>query len=178
MSGHQTRTESTTDTWLTPPAITTACGPFDLDPCAAPDPRPWDTAAEHWTERGLARDWHGFVWMNPPFGRAAGEWFAKLAEHGNGIGLCAARTETEWFVENIWSRADALLFLRGRPYFYHPDGTKGASNSGVPICLAAYGPLAVQRITDCGLGGFLVTEWNYTIRYDDWPEKHRKPTGN
>lgn len=41
--------------WLTPPSILTALDPFDLDPCAAPEPRPWPTADRHITrsEDGL-----------------------------------------------------------------------------------------------------------------------------
>ena len=56
--------------WLTPPAIIEPLGPFDLDPCAAPSPRPWPTAARHieLPEDGLTAEWHGRVWCNPPFG--------------------------------------------------------------------------------------------------------------
>lgn len=37
------------NTWLTPPFILEALGEFDLDPCSAPSPRPWDTAKHHYT---------------------------------------------------------------------------------------------------------------------------------
>ena len=37
--------------WLTPKFILDALGPFDLDPCAAPEPRPWNTAAKHIIEK-------------------------------------------------------------------------------------------------------------------------------
>lgn len=153
LSAHQRPHHGATDCWLTPPEIVKALGPFDLDPCAAPEPRPWPTADEHWNEAGLDRPWHGFVWCNPPFGPEAGEWLLRLADHGNGIGLCPARTETRWFVAALWHRASAILFLHGRPHFHHPDGTRGSANSGAPICLAAYGTLAVDRLATCELPG-------------------------
>lgn len=52
-----------TNTWLTPRWIVDALTeevPFDLDPCAAPSPRPWDTAMHHITlpEDGLISPWY------------------------------------------------------------------------------------------------------------------------
>lgn len=160
MSGHQRPVRGATDVWLTPPEILTALGPFDLDPCAAVD-QPWRTAEEQFTihDDGLSKPWHGFVWCNPPFGPEAGKWMAQLANHGNGIGLVAARTETRWFVAHIWSRADAVLFLDGRPHFHHADGQRARSNSGAPIALVGYGALAVYRLAMSGLSGSLVEHW-------------------
>lgn len=156
MSGHQLPVRGATDVWLTPPHIVDAVGPFDLDPCAATD-QPWPTAQTHLTveDDGLLHPWQGLVWMNPPFSDQE-RWFARLAEHGNGIGLCAARTETRWFVAQVWEKADAILFLYGRPHFHHADGTRGRANSGVPIVLVAYGVEAVQRLAECDLRGRLV----------------------
>lgn len=161
LTSHQHQVRGASDVWLTPRHIIDALGPFDLDPCAAPEPRPWPTAGTHYTEAhdGLSREWRGFglVWCNPPFGPRAGVWLERLADHGSGIGLCAARTETSWFVRQVWGRADAILFLHGRPTFCHPDGTPGRNNSGAPICLVGYGVLAVARLANSGLPGTLVS---------------------
>ena len=128
------------ETWLTPPAILAALGPFDLDPCAAPSPRPWPTAARHieLPENGLTAEWAGRVWCNPPYGAEAARWLDKLATHGNGIALVFARTETKMFHEHVWPRADAVLFLRGRIAFCDRTG-KPANSAGAPSCLIAYG---------------------------------------
>lgn len=160
LSGHQRPVRGATDVWLTPPEIVEAVGPFDLDPCAALD-QPWDTAARHYTvvDDGLTQPWDGFVWCNPPFGPAAETWLRRLAEHGNGIGLVPARTETRWFVNEVWAKADAILFLHGRPHFHYPDGRRAKANSGAPIVLAGYGDLAVRRLVNCGLPGSLVPGW-------------------
>lgn len=145
--------------WLTPPEIIEALGPFDLDPCAAPEPRPWPTAARHITlpEDGLRAEWEGRVWCNPPFGSHTAAWLARMAGHGNGIALTFARTDTRMFRQHVWPHTSGVLFLHGRPHFYLPDGTRAKGNSGGPICLIAYGAANGERLRTCGLpGAFLV----------------------
>lgn len=128
------------DEWLTPPEIIKALGKFDLDPCS-PINRPWDTADKHFSiiENGLSNQWIGRVWLNPPYGKESALWLSKLADHGNGIALIFARTETKMFFKQVWNRADALLFLKGRLHFYHVNGEKAKANSGAPSVLIAYG---------------------------------------
>lgn len=82
-------------TWLTPPHIIDALGPFDLDPCCPPT-MPWRTAAQmvHWPNDGLKVDWTGKrVWCNPPYGRDAVPFLRKMAENKTGGGhfayICA-----------------------------------------------------------------------------------------
>jgi len=153
MTSHQPRKAKST-TWLTPPKILEALGVFDLDPCAAPSPRPWDTAAKHieLPECGLSASWSGRVWLNPPFGDEASAWLDKLAAHGNGIALVPARTETQMFFRSVWGRADAVCFVRTRPHFHYPDGARAPFNSGAPICLIAYGAGNVEALERSGLG--------------------------
>lgn len=155
VGGHQRPYRGRTDEWLTPPGILAALGPFDLDPCACPEGRPWPTAALHWTkaEDGLAREWRGRVWLNPPYGPETGRWVRRLADHGDGVALVFARTETEAFHRWCWERASAMLFLRGRLHFCWPDGQRAKFNAGAPSVLVAYGPLNAGRLRDCGLAG-------------------------
>ncbi len=144
--------------WLTPPHILEALGPFDLDPCAAPDPRPWGTAARHYTlpTDGLSEPWEGRVWCNPPYGNEGWTWLSRLADHGDGIGLVFARTDVAGFHSQVWERADAILFLRGRLSFHHRDGSKAAANGGAPSCLVAYGANNVEALASSGMPGKLV----------------------
>jgi hypothetical protein len=149
---HHTRRRSTNDEWITPLPVLQALGPFDLDPCAAAV-RPWDCARENWHSDGLLRPWHGNVWCNPPYGEV-GRWLGRLAQHGNGIALTFARTETRWFFDTIWNRADAVLFLRSpRLLFHYPDGTRAKHNCGAPSVLVAYGNEMCGRLRNCGLAG-------------------------
>jgi len=149
MSGHHTRDETTTDEWLTPPFIVEALGPFDLDPCS-PVVRQWDTAAKHYSmaDDGLWQNWDKgkFIWMNPPYGKHTGDWLERLAEHGNGIALIFARTETSMFFKYVWDAADCVFFIKGRLTFYAVDGTPGKYTSGAPSVLIGYGELATERI--------------------------------
>ncbi|WP_244096412.1 phage N-6-adenine-methyltransferase [Burkholderia dolosa] len=146
------------DEWLTPPEWLTALGEFDLDPCA-PINRPWATAREHFTiaDNGLMREWHGRVWCNPPFGREASKWLKRMADHNNGIALIPARTETAMFYESVWSRADSVCFVRGRPHFHYVDGRRAPFNSGAPICLVAYGRANTIALLHSRLGHVVET---------------------
>lgn len=157
MGGHQSAA-MLTDEWLTPPEVIAALGEFDLDPCSPGDRRPWDTAKCHFdiAADGLRQPWDGRVWLNPPYGRETGDWLDRLADHGNGIALIFARTETDMFFRHVWERADAVLFLRGRLHFHHVDGRRAAANAGAPSCLVAYGERNVAALAGCGLAGQLI----------------------
>lgn len=159
LSGHQSPVMGK-DEWLTPPEIISALGRFDLDPCSPVD-RPWPTADVHYTiqDDGLSKLWTGRVWCNPPFGREAAKWLRRMAQHGNGVALIPARTETAMFFESVWGVAHSVLFLKGRPHFHHVNGERAPFNSGAPICLVAYG--GHQGLPTAGLG-FVVpaTRWH------------------
>lgn len=157
LGSHQ-KTVGETQTWITPRWIIDALGPFDLDPCAA-GLRPWSCATENWTVLGLDREWHGRVWLNPPFDRyQVGKWIWHLARHGCGTALLHARTEAEWF-EPIWDHASAILFLSDRLYFHYPDGRRADANSGAPACLVAFGDRDLEILSTAQIRGYLVTSW-------------------
>lgn len=154
MGSHQS-SKMINEEWLTPPEIIKTLGPFDLDPCS-PVIRPWPTAMNHYTieDDGLLMDWsHQRVWLNPPYGLKATIWLSKLAEHNNGIALIFARTETKMFFDNVWNKADALLFIKGRLYFYKVDGTIAKANAGAPSVLVAYGIENARVLMNCGIEG-------------------------
>lgn len=147
------------DTWLTPLQIISVLGKFDLDPCAAPSPRPWPTAVRHieLPECGIEQPWAGRVFLNPPYGIWIGEWLEKMAMHGNGIALTFARTETAAWQRWVWPFAQALLFIDGRINFRLPDGTDPRKNAGAPSVLIAYTEFDAEVLGSCGISGFLVT---------------------
>ena len=61
---------------------------FDLD-AASTDANALCT--RHYTKEsdGLAQEWRGSVWLNPPYGREIGKWMQKAAESNRGGSLCA-----------------------------------------------------------------------------------------
>lgn len=160
MGSHQSARAIST-VWLTPPHVIDGLGgweSFDLDPCAAPAPQPWRTARHMNTEAmgdGLSLDWDGRVWCNMPYDDVEA-WLDKLARHGNGVALTFARTETEVFHRHIWQRAHGLLFLEGRLFFHHPDGTRAKHNGGAPSVLCAYGAEELDKLAAANLPGQLV----------------------
>lgn len=133
-------TENSKDKWLTPPEIIKALGHFDLDP--------WDTARTHYDVNadGLKLPWFGRVWLNPPYGDQTFIWMKKLVEHGNGIALILARTDTIGFHAEVWPHADALFFYKGRLRFFHVDGTKAGNDPGALSVLVACGADNVSRL--------------------------------
>lgn len=93
---------------------------FTLDPCSTDENA---KCLKHYTvaDNGLAKDWTGeTVFCNPPYGRGVTEWVRKCYLHATGGGtavmLIPARTDTEWFHEYIYGKAE-VRFLRGRVKF-------------------------------------------------------------
>jgi len=150
---HHNSDDKYTDTWLTPPEIIKSVGQFDLDPCAALN-MPWETATTMWTieDDGLSKEWYGRVWCNPPYSDVV-PWFKRMAQHGNGIVLTFARTETAYYHEYVWGVADAIFFFDGRLTFCKENGMKAKNNAGAPSVLIAYGENNAEELRRCKLRG-------------------------
>lgn len=112
---------SRSDLWETPQALfdeLNAEFDFQLDACALPSNA---KCARYFTPviDGLKQPWRGRVWCNPPYGRELGKWVAKAAsaeESDVVVMLLPARTDTRWFHEFIYKRAE-IRFLKGRLKF-------------------------------------------------------------
>lgn len=130
-----------TDEWYTPPHVFEKLDlMFDLDPCSPlSGPLPWIPAQRFFTvaDDGLSSDWEGRVWLNPPYGRDIGRWLQRLADHGNGVALLFARTDTEWF-HRFAPLATRVCFIRKRLEFIDARTLKPADNAGAPSMLLAF----------------------------------------
>lgn len=101
---------------------------FTLDAAALPENA---KCKDYYTPEnsGLDKEWNGSVWCNPPYGRKeTGEWVKKAYdEHLRGCGtivmLLPARTDTRWFHEYIYGKAE-IRFVKGRLKF---GGSKDAA---------------------------------------------------
>ncbi len=137
--------------WWTPPHIFEALGcRFDLDVCAPVGGVPWIPADRSLSieDDGLSVDWTGGVWLNPPYGRQMGEWTRRLRDHGEGVALVFARTDTAWFHEAV-EGSGALCFIKGRLSFIGPSVT--GHNAAAASVLIGYGDYATA-VLDCALG--------------------------
>ena len=119
---------------------------FTLDPCSNGNNA---KVANHFTvqDDGLSQDWSGRVFVNPPYGRAIGDWIAKCHESAKDcecvVALIPSRTDTKWFHEHVLHKA-SILFVKGRLKF-ETDGVPGQS-APFPSLLAVY---------DKGMAGIL-----------------------
>jgi DNA N-6-adenine-methyltransferase (Dam) len=142
------------DDWYTPPEIFDALGlQFDLDPCS-PGPGHWVPAKLVYTKAddGLKQRWRGRVFVNPPFGGRHSHlpWLERFLVHGDGIAICRAYTSADWFHEYA-TRADAMLFPRGKTKFIRPDGSVGKA-PGHGVVLLAMGAECCAALKQSGLG--------------------------
>lgn len=84
----------------------------------------------HYTssDNGLEQDWDGeMVWYNPPYGREIKDWVKKASvSHCNTLLLLPARTDTKWFHEYVYNKANDVIFLKGRLKF-------GGSKNNAPF---------------------------------------------
>ena len=113
---------SKTDLWATPQELFDELDKefhFELDVCATPENA---KCRKFYTKEqdGLAQPWKGRVWCNPPYGREIGQWvrrafFAAVAG-ATVVMLLPARTDTRWFHEYIYGKAEVRL-IRGRLKF-------------------------------------------------------------
>lgn len=118
------------------------------------DVRPYEIAPTCYTkdDDGLAHDWHGVVWMNPPYSRKLLCLFCeKMAAHGNGIALLVNRQDNLLWQQVIFPTAASMIFMRHRVKFLRPDGTTGSPFFG--SCLVAWVHECDRRLRQSGIEG-------------------------
>jgi hypothetical protein len=151
------------DDWWTPKYIFDALDcQFDMD-VAAPMRGPLHVPCDTWIyDHSLVKPWHGFVWMNPPFGGRNGlvPWLDKFAEHGNGIALVPDRTSAPWW-QDLADWAEQIFFINGKVRFIRPDGTQGKSPSvgTTLLALGEKGVSALESAERAGLGARFVRKF-------------------
>lgn len=136
----------TSDDWATPQdyfdKVSARLGPFDLDPCCRPETA---KAPSFLTldDDGLAFDWFGKVWVNPPYSKPK-VWCEKAAkELAAGhveriVMLLPAAVDTHWFHDWVLPFA-RVEFIRGRLRFIGWEGTPIESPKSGNV-LAIYEP--------------------------------------
>jgi hypothetical protein len=138
------------DCLKTPEWVYKALGEFDLDPCASPDTNiaKLNLTLEN-KEDGLAAQWFGFVWCNPPFSQKE-LWAKKMIKHGNGILILPERGSAPWF--GPLAEASGQYFVMGKKINF----IGGSSSNNLGSVLFPFGEEAVKRIAWSGLPGHFV----------------------
>lgn len=133
------------DDCYTPPEIFHAMNiEFEMDVCAPVGGLPWIPARKFLSELddGLTAEWHGSVWMNPPFSKPL-PWVQRFIEHGDGIALVP--TSNGKWMDLLWN-SDASWSLVHKPRFIRPDGTQHERPLPTRIWLVAFGDRHVEAI--------------------------------
>ena len=131
--------------WYTPSkfieAARTVMGSIDLDPASCELAQQTVQAGQYFTidDNGLNKEWHGNVWLNPPYSKeSVGLFAAKLVEEtanlSQAIVLVNNATDTQWFHE-IASVATAICFVRGRIKFNDRNGKPANTPVQGQVCV-------------------------------------------
>lgn len=128
------------DEWYTPSDLVEAVrefmGGIDIDPASCDVAQRVVRASTYYTiaDDGLTKDWHGRLWLNPPYsfplvrnftGRALVQYGYSVTQ---GFILVNNVTEASWF-QLLLSR-HPVCFIRGRVEFWRPDREQVVSNDG------------------------------------------------
>lgn len=130
---------ATSDDYFTPRWVFDALGlTFDLDVAAPPGGVPWVPAAHYLTQEddALSQDWHGRVWMNPPYSNVE-PWWRRFAEHRNGVCLLPL-AKSNW-LNRVFDEADAIAIgpQGGEMHFVRDDRPKPL-RIWFPVLFAAF----------------------------------------
>ncbi len=145
--------------WYTPPAFVeaarTVLGEIDFDPASSQFANQTVKAAAFLTsdDDGLSFDWHGRVWMNPPYsGDLIGKFTQKLAMHFDdgsvteAICLVNNATETNWF-QSLSNFTAAVCFVNKRIRYLDSNGKPANSPlQGQVICYLGKNREKFERI--------------------------------
>lgn len=113
-------------------------GEIDLDPASSEIAQRTVRAGKFFDadKDGLAQDWFGRVWLNPPYAQPLiSEFVSKMVEERCANNVSAAimlthnYTDTSWFHQAA-EIADAICFTRGRIKFVDQGGNECAPTQG------------------------------------------------
>jgi len=139
---HIARSSGSTE-WYTPAEYIEAArevmGTIDLDPASNKEANRTVKADHYFTaeDDGLAQDWYGNMWINPPYQadliiQFADKIASESANFVQAVVLVNNATETRWF-RKIVDVSTAIVFPTGRVNFRRPDGSTGPPLQGQAI---------------------------------------------
>jgi phage N-6-adenine-methyltransferase len=145
-------------------------GAIDLDPATSEQAQRTVRAANYFTEKtdGLKQEWHGRIWLNPPYHRELAPAFIRklVAEIAAGrvtaaIMLTNNCTDTEWFAV-VEAACAAICFTRGRIKFTQPNGTEVLPTQGQAFFYFGTDANSFARVF-CRFGFGMTPAWLYNV---------------
>lgn len=132
--------------WYTPAQYLDAArqvlGGIDLDPASSRMANETVKAAQFYDvgDDGLLQNWHGRVWLNPPYGKGSGLFTSKLVDEYTEQRVTAAVLllnaygfDSTWF-QPLWDHP--ICFTNHRIQFYSPQReTGGPANANIFVYL-------------------------------------------
>ena len=113
----------TSTEWETPTWVFTKLNErfhFDVDVCASASN--WKVLV-HFTKEddALCCEWHGCIWMNPPYDQTT-KWLAKALQEVASrrctvVALLPVRSDSRWWHSYVVGHASELMFVKGRLRF-------------------------------------------------------------
>lgn len=124
---------------------------FDIDVASSHNPHVVECAWKKYTidEDGLAQDWNGLVWMNPPFSKVT-PWIEKWLDHANGLCLVPLSSNGRW-VNTLWESDAKLVYLPPNMKFIGGEDGKMISHRW-RCALWAIGEQAIQALDESKIG--------------------------
>lgn len=139
------------DEWYTPQNIISAVhdtlGRVDVDPASCAKANEIVRADKFYSinDSGLEHEWHGKIFLNPPFSRELiSKFVAKFCaeyEAGNieaAIVLTNATPETKWF-RTLAERCEGAIFTFKKTRFMQADGTPAKDRARCGQCIFYFG---------------------------------------
>jgi ParB family chromosome partitioning protein len=139
-------------------------GGIDLDPASSAIAQERVQAARYYTkeEDGLAHDWAGTVWLNPPYGALMAQFLDKLVHHYDagevtaGIILVSLHAISAGWTALLFD-ANLMCFTDHRIPFKRDDGQPPSTPYG--SVFAYYGPSPALFAEHFDQFGYLLTQY-------------------
>ena len=124
---------------------------FDLDVASSENPFVVVPALKKFTQKddALNQEWHGLVWMNPPFSGVT-PWVEKWIQHANGLCLVPLSSNGRW-VNTLWESMAELTYLPPDMKFIGGQDGKLVSHRW-RCALWAIGDQAIDALQKSGIG--------------------------
>ena len=121
---------------------------FDVDVCAPENGIAWLPANKHYSikDDGLAQEWQGLVWCNPPYSDST-PWVEKFLNHGNGIMLTQVSKSRAFL--RLWNESEAIVMLPRDIRFVREDNNR--TDIFMPVALFGMGHKAHAAFIRSGI---------------------------